>query len=120
MGFGYGNKIGGSTSSTSYLWSYTTEKNALPFTQVWLRPTLTSSSFTPITDAGLPAQTVRHLMSSETSPNTPWGVNGIYGGTSELHMEVEAFAQIGNIMYVGGDFQYVQKGANPAPDEKIQ
>ncbi len=34
-------------------------------------------------------------------------------------MEVETFAQIGNIMYVGGGFQNVQKGANPAPADKI-
>jgi chitodextrinase len=120
MGFGFGNRIAGSNSATSYLWSYTTEKNALPFTQVWLRPKLTSSSFTPVDAGGPPASTVRPLMSSQTSQTTPWGVTGIYGAVSELHMEVEAFAQIGNIMYVGGDFQYVQKGPNPGPGEKIQ
>ena len=59
------------------------------------------------------------MMSSETSQTTPWGVTGIVGAASELKMEAEAFAQIGNIMYVGGAFQYVQKGPNPTPDEKI-
>lgn len=120
MGFGFGNRITGSSSDSSYLWAYGSEKNALPFTQVWLRPKLTSSTFMPITAAGLPASTVRHLMSSTTSQATPWGVTGIIGSVSELHMETEAFAQVGNTMYVGGDFQYVQKGANPGPGEKIE
>ena len=73
----------------------------------------------PIPAGGLPASTVRPLASSTTSPNTPWGVTGIVGANSELNMEVETFAQIGNTMYVGGGFQYVQKGANPAPADKI-
>ncbi|HST46793.1 fibrinogen-like YCDxxxxGGGW domain-containing protein [Jatrophihabitans sp.] len=119
MGWAFGNKISGQNNATSYLWQYTTEKSALPFTQVFLRPMLTSGGFSPIPAAGLPASTVRPLVSSTTSPNTPWGVTGIAGAVSELNMEVETFAQIGNVMYVGGGFQNVQKGANPAPADKI-
>jgi len=119
MGWGFGSNIKGSNNASSYLWSYTTEGNALPFSQVFLRPKLTSSSYSAIPAAGLPASTLRPLMSSQTSPNTPWGVTGIQGATSELNMEVESFAQIGSIMYVGGGFQNVQKGANPAAGEKI-
>lgn len=118
MGFGYGSSIVGSSAATSYLWSNTTESKALPFTQVWLRPKLTSSSFTPITSSGLPASTERAMVSDQTSPNTPWGVTGVHG-SGELHTEVEALAQVGNVMYVGGDFAYVQKGATPAADQKI-
>ncbi len=117
-GWGFGSQIAGTNSDTSYLWSYTTEKNALPFTQVWLRPKITSATFSTIPAAGLPASTVRAMVSDQTSTDTPWGVTGVHG-TGELHVEVEAFAQIGNVMYVGGDFSYVQKGPNPAPDEKI-
>ena len=129
MGFAYGDGSGttkspsstvvGQNNATSYLWQYTTENGALPFTQVFLRPKLTTSSFQPIPASGLPASTVRPMVSSTTSPTTPWGVTGILGANSELNMEVESFAQIGNIMYVGGGFQYVQKGATPAAGEKI-
>jgi chitodextrinase len=130
MGFAYGqggkdNKnaylstIAGQNNATSYLWQYTTEQGALPFTQVFLRPKLTTASYPAIPASGLPASTVRPMASSTTSPNTPWGVTGILGAVSELNMEVESFAQIGNVMYVGGGFQYVQKGANPAAADKI-
>ncbi|QWZ08375.1 hypothetical protein KRR39_00360 [Nocardioides panacis] len=125
MGFAYGDgsakasTVAGQNNATSYLWQDGSENGALPFAQVWLRPKITSSTFTPVDPAGLPASTVRPLASSATSPNTPWGVTGIVGATSELNMEVEAFAQIGNVMYVGGGFQYVQKGADPAPGEQV-
>lgn len=118
MGFGFGSSIHGTSSATDNVWSYNAEGNAEPFTQVWLRPKVTSSSFTSIPAAGLPASTVRAMVSDETSPTTPWGVTGVHG-TGELHTEVEALAQVGNVMYVGGDFAYVQKGANPAAADKI-
>ncbi len=124
MGFAYGDgssnsNVAGQNNATSYLWQNGTETGALPFSQVFIRPMLTSSSYPAIPAAGLPASTVRPLMSSTTSPNTPWGVTGIVGKVSELNMEVETFAQIGNVMYVGGGFQYVQKGATPAAGEQI-
>jgi trimeric autotransporter adhesin len=135
MGFAYGDgsnngaktpvnnsTVAGQNNATSYLWQYATEGGALPFSQVFLRPKLTSASYTPIPAGGLPASTVRPLESSTTSPNTPWGVTGVLGDPtkpSELIMEVESFAQIGNVMYVGGGFQYVQKGANPVAADKI-
>jgi len=40
--------------------------------------------------------------------------------SGEFNLEVEAMTPIGNTMYVGGKFQYVQKGPNPGPGEKIQ
>ncbi|MBV9821833.1 MAG: hypothetical protein JO144_06270, partial [Actinobacteria bacterium] len=115
----YNSNVVGQNNATSYLWQYTDEQGALPFTQVFLRPQLASAGFTAIPAAGLPASTVRPVMSSETSQTTPWGVTGILGAVSELNMEVESFAQIGNVMYVGGGFQNVQKGANPGPGESI-
>ena len=119
MGWSYGNQIAGQNNTTSYLWQYAAEKSALPFTQVFLRPKLMTAGFQPIPSAGLPASTVRPLASSTTSLDTPWGVTGIIGAVSELNMEVETFAQIGNVMYVGGGFQKVQKGATPAAGESI-
>ncbi|MEO6501468.1 MAG: fibrinogen-like YCDxxxxGGGW domain-containing protein, partial [Jatrophihabitantaceae bacterium] len=119
MGWSFGNTIVGQNNATSYLWQYASEKSALPFTQVFLRPKLMTAGFQPIPAAGLPASTVRPMVSSTTSPTTPWGVTGIAGAVSELNMEVESFAQIGNVMYVGGGFQKVQKGANPAAADSI-
>jgi chitodextrinase len=120
MGWGFGSNIVGANNATSYLWSYTTEGTALPFTQVFVRPRLTSSTFTTIPDGGLPASTVRPMVKSETSNTTPWGVTGIVGGyKNELTLEVEDFAFIGRTAYVGGWFEFVQKGPNPAPADKI-
>jgi chitodextrinase len=119
MGWSYGNTIAGLNNTTSHLWQYASEKSALPFTQVFIRPKLTTAGFQPIPAEGLPASTVRPLASSTTSPTTPWGVTGIIGAVSELNMEVESFAQIGDVMYVGGGFQRVQKGATPAAGETI-
>ena len=129
MGFAYGDgtasgktnnsSIAGQNNATSYLWQYASENGALPFTQVFLRPKLTTASYPAIPAEGLAASTVRPMASSTTSLTTPWGVTGILGANSELNMEVESFAQIGNVMYVGGGFQYVQKGPNPAAADKI-
>ena len=47
MGFGYGNRIFGSNNPASYLWSYTTEGTALPFTQVFIRPKLHDEHASP-------------------------------------------------------------------------
>ncbi|RKS71332.1 hypothetical protein CLV35_3128 [Motilibacter peucedani] len=120
MGFSYGNTVVGKNDPMSYLWQYTTEKSAIPFAQVFIRPKLMSSDYTAVPAEGLPATTLRPLMSSTTSDTTPWGVTGVEGGISgELKLEVETFAYIGRTMYVGGMFANVQKGANPGPDEKV-
>lgn len=118
MGFGFGSTVTGTNASTSAIWSYAGEGRALPFAQVWLRPKLLSSTFAAIPSTGLPASTVRPMMSDVTSTATPWGVTGVHG-TGEAHVEVEAFAQVGTTMFVGGDFSYVQKGANPGAGEKV-
>ena len=123
-GFSFGSQVAGSNSATSYLWTYASENWALPFTQVWLRPKITSVSYPTIPASGAAASTLTPLMSTTTSP-TPWGVTGVVGLTStscppndtapgcpsELNIEVEAMAYIGRTMYVGGKFKYVQQGA---------
>ena len=102
MGFAYGSNIVGANNSTSYLWQYANEKAALPFTQVFIRPKLTSVAYPAIADHGVDESTVQPLLQSMTA-STPWGVTGIVGGaTGELDMEVHGFAQIGQTMYVGG------------------
>ncbi|WP_093169070.1 fibrinogen-like YCDxxxxGGGW domain-containing protein [Sinosporangium album] len=120
-GFSYGSLMGGaSTSATSYLWQNSTEGNPIPFTQVFIRPKLTSASYGTVPEAGLPASTVTPLVSNSTTA-LPWGVTGVVGGgVGEEHLEVQAMGTLGNTIYVGGRFQYVQKGANPGPGEKVQ
>ncbi len=122
-GFSYGYGVEGANNSTSYLWEYASESMAIPFAQVWIRPRLTQDDlrYTPPTGAAAAATTQRPLMSTTTSADTPWGVTGVVGGgTGETNIEVQALAPVGSTMFVGGKFQYVQKGANPAAGEKIE
>ena len=111
-GFAYGSSVVGSSDATSYLWSQTTGLGgARPFTQMWLRPKLTINAmgFAAIPDAGTAKQEQRPLASSDAAPRV-WGVAGLANGDSgELDTEVQAFAQVGNNVYVGGNFRYVQR-----------
>src|SRR3546814_14493692 len=62
-GFAYGSTVSnGSSSSTSYLWEYSNENNALPFTQVFIRPKLTNLSYEDLPAGGTPAQAISPLM----------------------------------------------------------
>ena len=116
-GFSYGaNVTNGSSSSTSYLWEYQNENNATPFSQVFVRPRITEAdivaqgvSFAP--DSGLPASTKRPMVSSQPV-ELPWGVTGIDPGEAipSLGAHVTAFAEIGDVVYVGGKFLQVQQG----------
>jgi chitodextrinase len=48
-------------------------------------------------------------------------VTGVVGGgTGEFNIEVQTFAQLGDTMFVGGKFEYVQKGATPGPGEQVR
>ncbi len=119
-GFGYGNQISGFNNATSYLWEYSTENMALPFAQIFIRPRVTTPAYPAIPTGGTAASTVRALMKN-TTEDLSWGVSGVVGGgTGELNMEVEDIAFVGGRAFVGGKFQYVQKGANPAPSEKVE
>ncbi|MGO0577068.1 fibrinogen-like YCDxxxxGGGW domain-containing protein [Ornithinimicrobium panacihumi] len=110
-GWAYGDSVTGSSSETSYLWSRTNgQGRALPFAQVYLRPTLRLSdlAFPTIPDEGAPAQEQRRLPQSQAMP-TVWGVTGLAAGSGELNTEVQAFAQVGQTVYVGGNFSQVQR-----------
>ncbi len=112
-GFAYGSSVVGSTPDTSYLWSPTGGGGAIPYAQVYLRPHVTSTDpgFTPIPNNGTAAQTIPSVAQSEAL-DAPWGVSGLAGSTDlEGDVEVQAFTQSGNYMYVGGNFQYVQQDA---------
>ncbi|MFZ0160051.1 MAG: fibrinogen-like YCDxxxxGGGW domain-containing protein [Kineosporiaceae bacterium] len=119
-GFAFGNQISGFNNATSYLWEYSTENMAIPFAQVFIRPRVTSPHYPAVAPSGTPASTVHALMQN-TTESLAWGVSGVVGGgTGELNMEVEDIAFVGQRAFVGGKFQYVQKGANPAPGEKVE
>lgn len=114
QGWAYGSSVLGSSDASSYLWSTNASTgNARPFTQVYLRPKLTQAdvTFTPVGDAGYPGFAQRPLPQSGAQA-TVWGVTGLANGRSgELNTEVQDFAQIGNTMYVAGNFRYVQRNA---------
>lgn len=107
----------GSTSTTSYLYSPVASGQwAAPFTQVFVRPRLMSSSlkFAAVPDAGAAAQAAPAIPESGALPQ-PWGVAGLgKGGTNYLATEVSAFAQIGNRVYVGGNFTQVRRNDGSA------
>lgn len=117
-GFLYGkNGPAGSTSDSSYLYSTVAGgQYASPFTRVWLRPqTLTSSMTYPAVPAsGTPAQAAPAIPESGALPQ-PWGVTGLgKGGSLYYATEVSAFAQIGNRVYVGGNFTTVRRSDGSA------
>ena len=61
-GFSYRGAVDGQRNATSYLWEDNTENQALPFTQLFIRPRVLSAPSTPIADAGLPAQTLTPML----------------------------------------------------------
>ena len=108
-GFGYGSAVTGSTSSSSALYA-TRSGYATPFTQVFVRPRLRQAdlSFAAVPDSGTAAVTALPVARSRSLPQA-WGVTGTgAGGTGELATEVQAFAQVGDVMYVGGNFTTVR------------
>lgn len=107
-GFGYGAKAVGSSAADSYLYSPTNGGNALPVTQVYLRPrVLSTQGFSTIPDSGTaPIAQPKEVASLADSLN--WGVTGLASTPSwEGDVEVQAFTQSGDRMYVGGNFRYV-------------
>lgn len=113
MGFGFGSNIRGNPASTSFLWSKDTNTGyARPFTQVFIRPQISTSSFTPIAASGTPAIANQAVVDSFAQAQN-WGVAGLGAGpaTIEGSNEVSAFAEIGGTVFAGGNFTTVQKTA---------
>ena len=121
-GFNFGQNGTGSTSSSSYIYSSASGgAYGTPFSQVFIRPKLLTGDLTyaAIPDSGTSPQTIKAAPRSGALPAT-WGVTGQgAGGTSENATEVQAFAQIGNTMYVGGNFTTVQKGSGATGADKV-
>jgi hypothetical protein len=111
QGFAYGSQARGENTATSYIWSSTaTAGNPRPFTQMYLRPKITQATagFSALPAAGAPGFT-QQARPETGALATSWGVTGLASGTGELNTEVQAFAQIGSVVYVAGNFQYVQQ-----------
>jgi hypothetical protein len=118
-GFSYGSSVGGENNSTSYLWEYGSENRAIAFTQVFIRPRITSVVWPEVPAEGLPAQPLPPLLRGTTSPNTPWGVTGV-NRTSDntAQSPVLSLAQVGGTVFVGGRFENVQYGASGTPQDQ--
>ncbi|QWW19170.1 galactose oxidase [Schaalia sp. 19OD2882] len=114
-GFAFGPAVkAGSTSANSYIWRQ--NSGALPYSEVYVRPRLTSTEgFQRIDDSGTGEKLVPATV-SDLAAATPWGVVGnLNGRTSEGNSLAQAFVQIGQTMYVGGNFTGVQRGSGAAP-----
>ena len=121
-GFNHGYGVVGTTSASSYLYA-TGDRYATPFTQVFVRPRVRTQdlTFAAVRSTGTKAVTQLPVARSGAL-DSPWGVTGTgTGGTGELATEVQAFAQIGGVMYVGGNFTTVrnQSGSRSVPQSYL-
>ena len=114
MGWGYGAQAsnwGGDVSSAN---SYFRKSGltVFPYAEVYVRPHISSdsSSFTRIPDEGMSGSTVSGAVSNFAA-KTSWGVSGnLNGSVKEGSIQVQALAQVGSTMYVGGNFTGVKQG----------
>jgi trimeric autotransporter adhesin len=116
MGFAYGTSAtGGSTAADNFLYSALSNgSSARPYTEVYLRPRLTQAdlNWTAIPDTGT-AKFEQRAMASTYAARGEWGVTGnLNGSNAERNQEVQDFIQIGNRMFVAGNFRYVQRGSS--------
>lgn len=115
-GFSFGGAgVTGSNNSTSYLWQYASEGNAIPFTQVFIRPKILVSdlagSAATAPDSGLPASTIRPML-DRVPVEQGWGLTGLDPGVAvpDLKVYVKTIVQMGSRIYMGGKFLEVQQG----------
>jgi trimeric autotransporter adhesin len=115
LGFAYGSGVTGQPTASSYLWAPSAGAGgALPYAQVFLRPRITSDAagFRQIGDSGTAAIATAESLDDDALVS-PWAVSGLAGSsTAEGNVEVQAFTQSGDHMYVGGNFRSVQRDAN--------
>ena len=111
-GFAFGGAVTGLTSASSYLWSPSNGiADPLPFTQVFIRPRFLTFSYTPVPDGGLAAVPGPGGVSDRPTPLAA-GVAGVLkvGDTvaqQGIDTPVQAIAQWGDRIFVGGKFSQV-------------
>ncbi|MBM7051380.1 fibrinogen-like YCDxxxxGGGW domain-containing protein [Rothia sp. ZJ1223] len=112
LGFAFGNLVRGNNNAETYHWSKGNNQHSpLGFTQVYLRPKLTQKNlnFTTIADAGTPESQRRALPNSFTSAWN-WRTSDATGSgaTGEMNSYVQAITQVGNTVFIGGDFKHLE------------
>lgn len=112
-GFMFGSSARGNPAADSYIWaSSTTSGYPRPFTQVYLRPRVLSADFEAVPDGGTPERVNASVPSSRPMPTT-WGVTGLgAAGAGIQNTEVSDFAEGDGVVYVAGNFRYVQRNAS--------
>lgn len=109
-GFSHSGTVSGANNSTSYLWELDSEDHAIPFTQVYLRPRLTTTAPAAIPASGLPETTLAPGVDDRPA-EIAGGVSGVLkvGDTEPLvDASVLAITTDGNRVYVGGKFAEVR------------
>ena len=118
IGWGYGTGAaswGGDVSSATSFF-HKSGQTVFPYAEAYVRPRISSDSsdFARLPDQGAAEQTVSRAVSNYAA-KTSWGVTGnINGSYAEGNIQVQAFAQVGSTMYVGGNFTGVKQGENGA------
>lgn len=111
QGFAYGSDVYGKDSASSYIWSKNNGGYGIPFTQVYIRPKLTQNdlSFDTVADAGTLASNRRALPNSY-SEKVLWRTSEQQGTgkKSEMNTYVQAITQVGDTVFLGGDYAYVE------------
>lgn len=123
LGFTHGSSVAGSSDSASFLWSPTNNApNPIGFTQLYLRPKLTQKDlhFAPIADSGLPATAQRALPNSFSAAWT-WRTSEETGSgnKSEMNTYVQAFGQVGDTVFIGGDFKNLESKNRETVDQSF-
>jgi hypothetical protein len=113
-GFSYRGLVDGDGNDTSYLWENNDERQAIPFAQLFIRPTVTTTPPAPVPDAGLDAITLTPGLDDRPA-EIAGGVLGVLKtGDSEPQLDtpVLAITTIGDRVYVGGKFAQVRDAAS--------
>ncbi len=113
-GFSYRGLVDGDHDGTSYLWENNNERQAIPFAQLFIRPTVTTTPPAPIPDQGLGAVTLAPGLDDRPA-EIAGGVRGVLKtGDSEPQLDtpVLAITTIGDRVYVGGKFAQVRDTAS--------
>jgi len=115
-GFSYRGNVDGERNDTSYLWEYNTENRAIPFTQMFLRPKLTSAPLDPIPSGGLPEVTLAPQLDDRPAEIAGGVVGVLKSGDSEPQLDtpVLALTTLGDRVYVGGKFSDARDTATGA------
>lgn len=118
-GFAYGSTTSGSSSATAYLWQQASERYAVAFAQVFVRPRLSNSTPVPAVPAGGLPPVTRPWALQQRAEVQPWGVAGLdHTGESLLEpweSPVLSLEVTDERVYVGGRFTTVQQGVVGAP-----